>query len=134
MSMTMSLAALSDEELDGVIADPSKAFDLVFADDALHLGGDHGFADLDKAWHGIHYLLTGTAWEGDAPLDTLLVGGTEVPDPDEEWGCGPPRRVSAADTARFAQALAATPDDELAPCCGSSWRVSLLRTRVFSSR
>jgi len=24
--------------------------------------------DLEKSWHGIHYLLTGSAWEGDPPL------------------------------------------------------------------
>jgi hypothetical protein len=24
--------------------------------------------DLDKSWHGIHYMLTGTAWEGTPPL------------------------------------------------------------------
>src|SRR5215207_2984929 len=31
--------------------------------------GDLGEAgDLEKAWHGIHFLLTGTAWEGDPPL------------------------------------------------------------------
>src|SRR5512145_3257845 len=28
--------------------------------------------DLDKAWHGIHYFLTGTAWEGEHP-DNFLV-------------------------------------------------------------
>jgi Domain of unknown function (DUF1877) len=114
MSMTMSLAALSDDELDGVLTDPSKAFDLVFAEYALDAANDDELAYLDKAWHGIHYLLTGTAWEGEAPWNTLLAGGTEVPDSDEEWGYGPPRCVSAADTARFAQALAATTDDELA--------------------
>ena len=26
--------------------------------------GESFTEDLDKAWHGIHYLLTGTAWEG----------------------------------------------------------------------
>src|SRR6187401_1556372 len=31
--------------------------------------GEGQSTDLDKAWHGIHYLLTGTAWEGPAPLN-----------------------------------------------------------------
>ncbi len=35
--------------------------------------------DLEKAWQGIHYLLTMTAWEGDPPLNFLLKGGREVP-------------------------------------------------------
>src|SRR5579872_4450187 len=28
--------------------------------------------DIDKAWHGIHYLLTGTAWAGSAPLSFIV--------------------------------------------------------------
>src|SRR5688500_6275073 len=36
--------------------------------------------DLDKAWHGIHYLLTGTAWEGAEPLNFLVAGGRPVGD------------------------------------------------------
>ena len=35
-------------------------------------------ADVDKAWHGIHYLLTKTAWEGEAPLDFIVRGGREL--------------------------------------------------------
>ncbi|MHC5077311.1 MAG: DUF1877 family protein, partial [Planctomycetota bacterium] len=31
--------------------------------------------DLDKAWHGIHYLLTQTDYEGESPLNFLVVGG-----------------------------------------------------------
>lgn len=42
---------------------------------------------MDKAWHGIHYLLTGTAWEGDPPLNFLVTGGREVG--TEEIGIGP---------------------------------------------
>jgi hypothetical protein len=36
--------------------------------------------DIDKAWHGLHYLLTGTAWTGDPPLNFILAGGTEATD------------------------------------------------------
>lgn len=41
--------------------------------------------DLDKAWHGLHYLLTGTAWEGEEPLNFLVKGGAEV---GEDMGYG----------------------------------------------
>lgn len=34
--------------------------------------------DVDKAWHGLHYLLTGTADEGDAPACYLVHGGEEI--------------------------------------------------------
>lgn len=42
--------------------------------------------DIDKAWHGIHYLLTKTAWKGDPPLNFLLSGGKEVPNIEVGYG------------------------------------------------
>src|SRR5262249_14637966 len=67
--------------------------------------------DLDKAWHGIHYLLTGTAWEGDPPLNFLVKGGREIG--DDEIGLGPPRSLTSRETREIASALAALRDDEL---------------------
>ena len=59
--------------------------------------------DLDKAWHGIHYLLTGTAWEGAEPLNFIVCGGTEVGDVDV--GYGPARVFSSDDVKTIAAAL-----------------------------
>ncbi len=59
--------------------------------------------DLDKSWHGIHYLLTKTAWEGDPPLNFLLCGGSEVGDIDV--GYGPSRAMRAADVLNVRDAL-----------------------------
>ena len=67
--------------------------------------------DLDKAWHGIHYLLTGTAWEGTAPLNLLVSGGTEVG--DVEVGYGPARVLRAQDVRAAFHALEAIRDEEL---------------------
>jgi hypothetical protein len=79
---------------------------------ALVLAHDEGeIVDLDKAWHGIHYLLTGTAWEGDPPLNFLVTGGREVG--DDEVGQGPARTYTAAETREIARALAALSDEEL---------------------
>ncbi len=36
--------------------------------------------DLDKAWHAIHYLLTGTAGEGEEPFNFIVSGGIVVGD------------------------------------------------------
>ena len=111
MSMTLALVVLPDEELELLATDPARAFDLV---DATYDDESDDVANLDKAWHGIHYLLTGTAWEGEAPENALVAGGTELPDPDEEWGYGPPRCVDAASAAAFARAVEAISDEELA--------------------
>jgi uncharacterized protein DUF1877 len=66
--------------------------------------------DLEKSWQGIHYLLTGTAWESDPPLNFLLAGGREV---DIEIGLGPPRVHTAAETRIIASAFAGIDDAEL---------------------
>ena len=70
----------------------------------LELGeGEVVESDLDKAWHGIHYLLTGTAWEGEPPLNLLVSGGTEVGDIDV--GYGPPRVLTSGEVRAAHEAL-----------------------------
>jgi hypothetical protein len=84
------------------------------ADEAaqLQLGeGDVAETDLDKAWHGIHYLLTGSAWEGEAPLDFLLQGGTVLGEEEEDEPA--PRLFSADEVKAIGHALAALDDDDL---------------------
>ena len=66
--------------------------------------------DLEKSWHGIHYLLTGTVWEGDPPLNFLLVGGHEL---DIETGIAPPRAYRPAETRAIGAALAEVDEGEL---------------------
>ena len=79
----------------------------------LALGENEGIdTDLDKAWHGVHYLLTGTAWAGEPPLDFLVAGGQPVG--AEDLGYGPGRVFSSADVRRIHAAVAAVSDEELA--------------------
>lgn len=73
--------------------------------------GEGEVLDLDKAWHGIHYLLTGTAWEGDPPLNFLVTGGREVG--EDEIGYGPARTLTPIETREVANALAALSDEQL---------------------
>jgi len=84
---------------------PAPAPALVLAE------GEGDVADLDKAWHGIHYLLTRTAWEGNPPLNFLLAGGREVG--DEEIGLSPPRTLTSEETRELATTLAAVSDETL---------------------
>jgi len=65
--------------------------------------GEVADADLDKAWHGIHYMLTQSAWEGEAPLNFLVVGGRPVG--DIEVGYGPARAFSAEEVRAIHMAL-----------------------------
>ena len=73
--------------------------------------GEGQIVDVDKAWHGIHYLLTGTADDGEPPLNFLVAGGTDVG--DEDVGYGPPRAYTSAQARVIATALASVSDDEL---------------------
>ncbi|MHC5021256.1 MAG: YfbM family protein [Planctomycetota bacterium] len=73
--------------------------------------GEDGEWDLDKAWHGIHWLFTGTTWDGEPPLDLIVRGGTDVGTVDV--GYGPARVVSSEEAARAAKALDALSDEEL---------------------
>ena len=67
--------------------------------------------DLDKAWHAIHYLLTGNASGGELPAGFLLAGGTHLD--TIEAGYGPPRLLSASDTRAVQAALAAVTEADL---------------------
>ena len=67
--------------------------------------------DLDKAWHGLHFLFTGTAWEGDEPACFLVRGGEAIGSVDV--GYGPARALAPDRVRRFAEFLEALSPDEL---------------------
>ncbi len=73
--------------------------------------GERNETDLDKAWHGIHFLLTGSAWKGDPPLNFLVAGGTQVGDVDV--GYGPARAFRASEVALIAAALESVSQEDL---------------------
>ena len=57
---------------------------------------------IDKAWHGLHYLLTGSSTDTEPPLGAVILGGHEVGD---DLGYGPARYLSPAEVAAVADAL-----------------------------
>lgn len=97
MSMIGILQQIPDAEIGPLLANPSAILDIV--DDVP----PHLVCDLDKSWHGIHYLLTGTDWAGDPPLCFLIDGGEPVG--DVEVGYGPASVLRAAQVAQFDAAL-----------------------------
>lgn len=60
---------------------------------------------LEKAWHGLHYLLCGSAEPAPGPLGQAVFGGTEI---GEDMGYGPARCFTARETSEIAEALQAT--------------------------
>ena len=91
------------EEVTVVVADgPAPAQAHAESDDEL---------DVDKAWHGLHFLFTGTAWEGEPPLDFIVSGGVAVG--DEDVGYGPARAFTSGEVAAIARALERLSRDDL---------------------
>jgi Domain of unknown function (DUF1877) len=58
--------------------------------------------DVDKAWQGIHFLLTGSDWEGDGLAAFILHGGREI---DEDLGYGPPHGFNSTEVKEIVQTL-----------------------------
>lgn len=69
---------------------------------------------LEKAWHGLHYLLTGLPQGGPEPWNYLLAGGEPVGGPQNHAvGKGPARILLPAQVAAFHEALAALTPEKL---------------------
>ncbi len=69
---------------------------------ALFSKGEQAIS-LDKDWHGIHFLLTGTAWDVKGTAGQAILGGREF---GEDMGYGPARMLSVAQVRAIAEALA----------------------------
>lgn len=64
---------------------------------------------LEKAWHGLHYLIAGDPWGGTGPRAFLLSGGVERGD---DYGYGPARYFTANEVREISQELTRIePDD-----------------------
>jgi hypothetical protein len=95
---------LSDGELRAVRDDPTMVDALLYGDlDDADAEMPEPELDLDKSWHAIHYLLTGTAWELREGAGTAILGGDEI---GEDGGYGPARLLSPETVHSVATALA----------------------------
>ncbi len=83
-----------------LLEDPDGIDELLESDDDL------ASVDLDKAWHGLHWLLS----RGDAPLGEAIFGGEEI---GEDLGYGPSRLLSPEHVSQVADALGGLGPDEL---------------------
>jgi hypothetical protein len=128
MSMIGCFYALKDEDLEAIIEQPARIKSLwdapiiqpkqpsligkLFgvkavapppeAKDAWKPSETPQEFDVDKAWHGIHFLLTGSDWEGEGPLAFILHGGREI---NEDLGYGPPHGFTSAEVKEISKAL-----------------------------
>jgi hypothetical protein len=104
--MVIQMRRCRPADIDALRASGDAANKFVAPDDFADIPEDE-LIDLDKAWHAIHFLLTGKADEAGLPSGGLFAG-EEI---GEDWGMGPPRLLSPADVKVFASFLADKPDD-----------------------
>ncbi|WP_141593770.1 MULTISPECIES: YfbM family protein [unclassified Myxococcus] len=104
MEMLCTLRSATEAQRVALLQAPERLED--FVDDDEDFGDPKGSAflelDIGEAWHGLQYLLTGTPWEGSAPLDFLVRGGEDVGDIPSEEGTArvfTPAQVQALATA-----------------------------------
>lgn len=103
MGMVLIGRRLSAEELAAVRADPTAADTLLYGDlDDDEAEMPEPELDLDKSWHGIHYLLTGTAWQIGESAGAAILGGDEI---GQDGGYGPPRLLDPHTVRAIATAL-----------------------------
>jgi len=110
MSLIGHLYLLPEARVQALLTNPSLVVSTI---DSAYNEPGAGFVDLDKAWHALHYLLTGSARDGEGPLAFLLKGGTPVG--DEDLGYGPARVFQPPEVAAIADALADVSQRTLLP-------------------
>lgn len=113
MEMLCTLRSATEAQRQALLKAPDKLED--FIEDEEDFGDPEGatFLELDigETWHGLQYLMTGTAWEGEPPLDFLVRGGEDVGNiPSDE---GTARVFTAEEVKALSKALDALSEDAL---------------------
>ena len=110
MGMRIAYRRIPAARLGEILDDPTIAGELVFAeDDDLLDADDPEVIDLDKMWHGIHYLLV--EGEDDAVAAQAVLGGQDIGD---DVGFGPVRYLVPGEVEAVAAHLDGTPFEVLA--------------------
>lgn len=111
MGMVAIFRRLADEDIATLLAEPELIEEYVDSEEPPDGFGPFANLDVDKAWHAIQFLLTGSAWEGEPPLNFIVAGGTPIGDVD--LGYGPARAFSSAEVRGIAAALTQVTVDAL---------------------
>jgi hypothetical protein len=113
-SFTLRIAHTDcDDDSDDMDAIDDDFADEDFADvfDGMLPGFDsENSISLEKAWHGLHFLLTGDPWGGSGHAAFLLAGGREA---GEDTGYGPARVIDAAEVRGIDRTLQGVTSTEL---------------------
>jgi hypothetical protein len=101
MGMYYDLYTVSDAQAQDLLNNPETIHTFLEIHDADY--DSPTSLSLEKCWHGIHFALTHTAWEGEKPLNFLMAGETVG---DVDIGYGPARILFSEDVLHIEEALA----------------------------
>ncbi|MBC7921921.1 MAG: DUF1877 family protein, partial [Ferruginibacter sp.] len=104
MGIVANFLRVTQHELDEILNNSS------ILEDRIEWPDDPALLNIDKAWAGILYLLTGYNWEEAEKTPLPLVRailGERVVDEEQEMGYGPARYVAVAQVKEIDQELSA---------------------------
>ena len=101
MSMNSVFVQATDDEIRLLLATPREIIAFLRTRDSRT---NTRVLHIDKDWQALHWLLTGTEWEGDPPLNFIIMGGTEIGDIDVGYGAA--RAFTSVQTREIHEALA----------------------------
>lgn len=105
MSMIQNFLRVNSETLNSFLSDSHLLRNMVYSKEAIHL---NNLIDIDKAWEGIFFLLTGesigTYDQALPPLSWLLVGPNDI-DRNQDMGYGPATYTDIEQTRQIDLAL-----------------------------
>ncbi|HEY1298043.1 MAG TPA: YfbM family protein [Chloroflexota bacterium] len=108
MAMIANLRPATDGDIERLLANPAEITRFLYGSGADSCER----VELHKAWHAIHYTLTGSRLGGEAPLNFLVAEGTPVGEIDV--GYGPARILTSQEVRELASKLILIAPDEIA--------------------
>jgi Domain of unknown function (DUF1877) len=87
MSMISNFFAIEAHVADDLIKNPDSIADFLYSKESP-VEDTEDFLEIYKSWHGIHFLLTESEWEGNPPARDVILGGIAY---GEDIGYGPAR-------------------------------------------
>ena len=106
MGMCELVMRLSKVHLDEILADRSYFWTLT-----NEWRDTDRCIDIDKAWHGIHYLFNNSAWGGTSPTKWIIFGDISIPELD--GGYGPARYLKPSQVSEVNKLLSNISVDEM---------------------
>ena len=115
MSMIGKFLQISADDLEAFIQQPESVLSYLHPED----GGFPDCCSVDKAWHGLHFLLGGEPGfllgrepgDGERAAAKAVLGGTEI---GGDFGYGPTRYLTVAEVKEVADAISQIGREELA--------------------